>query len=421
MLLGAFVAALVLFALIAMALANIPLLLRVVLSVSLGLRLIYSFVQLGRNGLSNDARSYHEEAESALLFHQLGSAHSANTLFLGKEGWPVLLEYVYRMVGAEPFAGLAVNAVAVTLLAVVIFKTSKLLKVGDKGASAAAACTLFPQFTLWSSLLLREAIIWLAVALVSYFSVRLVKSARGNVFSIGGLVLAFALLFSFRASLAATFGLALLIGVVLSKSVPLLGKLGGFILAAAALPVVMQYLNESSLLDAERISLSRSELSAANTGFTTGASGDLLSQLVAFPEGLLRVLAGPFPWELIVLGPIAVIEWICWILLIVPAVWSLRRIPAGGLILVVLAIGSLVALTVSITNYGTLARLRIMTIVVLLPLIGVAWDARFDKKRVLKDRDYGFAEVQASSNGSMGDEYEPGDPQVAVGVDTAGG
>lgn len=387
LMLVAFTIALLMGMLIAIAVTRMPNWLKVVLVLAFGFRLVYAYIILGRNGLSHDSRSYHEEAHSALIAYQHGSTHASNSLFIGKEGWPILLKYVYRIVGPEPFAGLIINAVALTLVSVIVYKTSKLLRLSDNGASVAAMSALLPQFTLWSGLLLREAIIWFAVSLIGYFATRAVTRTGNGAFSIASLALSVALLFTFRASLAVVFGFALMLSVVFAKTVPIYSKLGASALALASLPIVFAYLDESSLLDSGRIDMSRSELSAATTGFTTGSGGDLISQLVSFPEGLVRVLVGPFPWEVINLGPIAGVEWLCWIVLIVPVAWATRRLPPGGKVLVVLGLASLIALAISISNYGTLARLRIMTIVMLLPLVGVAWDAldaRMKVERILK-------------------------------------
>ncbi|WP_163377119.1 hypothetical protein [Dietzia sp. Alg238-R159] len=379
-LLLAFVIALVLAVTIIIAITAMPTWFKVVLASSAVVRLLYAWLSLQRNGVTLDAGFYHLEAKASVVALQFGIERPAASVFLGKEGWPILLEQLYRIVGPHPFAGLAINVAAVTLLSVVVYQTSSLLRLTQTARVLASACALLPQFTLWSSLLLREAITWLAIATITYCALRLTNRAPYPWAGATGLAASMAVLFSFRASVGVALGVSMLLFIVLSRTMTVGIKIAAVVAALFVAPFVLGYLDESKLLDPERLDMSRAELSAATTGFSTGGGDGLGSQLLTFPVSLLRVLVGPFPWEIIGLGPVAAGEWLFWIILLAPALAAIHKRPRGAGVLVFVSAAIMIALAFSITNYGTLARLRIMALVPLLPLIGIAWDNRRAKR-----------------------------------------
>ena len=226
---------------------------------------------------------------------------------------------------------------------------------------------LYPALFIWGTLLLREAITWFFLALLSLAAAGLVtrKSVLGNAVLMG---LAFAGLLTFRGSVAIAVIIALIAAVVVARR----GGISVYLaLALAAAVVFLTPLADQvdaifgrynfEQLDSSREALRRT----ADSAFSTGSGGPLTAIVTVLP----RVLFGPYAWEGNT-GLAGVIDGLLWVALLVPAVYGFAN-AANKRALTVLLLPSatlLIVLAMTSGNYGTMVRLRVQVAIFLIPL-----------------------------------------------------
>lgn len=308
-----------------------------------------------------DARTYDEQAQE-VLSSWLGETSVQPSLYSGKEGWPNLLAMVYAIGGPSPYLGLAINAGFCVGIAVLVWKITELICDYPLAPRVAALLVLNPVVIFWGGLLLREAGMWFFVLLATFGTARAVTQKRWHG-SGAALILGLAGAFAFRSSVAIPLGLALLVMILLYGRANFLGKLVVVLIAVAFTPFALNYMEQSSIADLERITASQAELASADSGFSIGG---IEGMAAAIP----RVVAGPFPWEIPSLGIQYVSDWAVWFGVLVFSIVGSRGIKAAWLLWVP-ALAVLVALVITSGNYGTMIRLRATALVLLLPLAGI--------------------------------------------------
>lgn len=306
----------------------------------------------------------------AVLYDEMAlGEHPESPLPLGKEGWTLLLTGLYRIFGHNPGVGLAVNVLAATVTTGVIARTATHL--GLPGTRSAWIAALWPSGILWSSLLLRESITWMFLALCMLGFAGLATSPKWRTYGLVLLVSAVGL-FEFR-------GTAALIAVAAGGIALLIARRNYLLLAAATIaaalvvtgPLGAPIRDVFGQYSLERILYSRQWLSE---NATTGFPIDNLWEV------LVRVLIGPLPWEWGVVGPIFALDGVVWVLMVILAVrgWQESGDRRLILILVLPAVALWVSLAVNSGNYGTMQRLRALPELLLLPLAaaGSVWRRR---------------------------------------------
>lgn len=293
---------------------------------------------------------------------------------LGKEGWPQLLGLVYGTLGHSPLLGLWINAFAAAATVILMGIVASRLELNVRGTAWAFA--LLPEFLIWSSVLLRESLVWF---LLSVMLVGLTGVASGRRVIWSGLLLAggTAALLSVRGTLAviilaagiaalmftrrsgiATVGASLLV-ILIPFSEPVLGRItqitGGYSLAS---------------IEASRDALTRT----ASTGFEVAAGGGGLSSIVSV---LPEVFFGPFIWNIGAVGIPGVAMGLIWGMILLFAVvgWRQHSNKRALLVLILPAVSLLLVLALTSGNYGTLVRLRVQAEIFLVPLAvtGFLW------------------------------------------------
>jgi hypothetical protein len=304
----------------------------------------------------------------ANLYDQIAmGGHPDEPLPLGKEGWTALLTFIYKLFGHQPVLGLLINVLAAALTVGFMAMVARTL--GLPARRTAWFVALSPPGILWSSLLLRESLTWMFLAITLLGFAGLAASRRVP-WSILVLVVGFVGLFEFRGTAAVIIGAAGAIAVPLIRRNYLLlvgGAAAVALIVLSPLGAPIQNIFEQYNLD--RIEYSREWMSEnATTGFPVG---DLWQVLV-------RVAIGPGPWEWATVGPLFAVDGILWIAVLLLAARGWATTPHRRLTLVLLLPAVLFWFSLAVTsgNYGTMQRLRALPELVLLPLAAAGTLAR---------------------------------------------
>ncbi|MGO4692091.1 hypothetical protein [Glaciibacter sp. 2TAF33] len=293
----------------------------------------------------------------------------------GKEGWPLLLGAAYSLVGRVPFVGILLNCIAVGVSAVFVASTAKLL--WGKFSPTALYLWYFgtPLIALLGPSLMREALCWMAISMLAFGAVAL---ARRRAHAVWPILVGAGALFAVRTSLAVLVITALamswMVCILLAKKryfMVALTMAAGVAIASTVLGSVLDGLGFSEqFLQANRVYISAD----ATTGFASSSlQPGLLGLLSTAAQVFPRVVLGPYPWE-IQLAPAWIwvaTNTIAWLVLLILAIRSLtfegrRRVRMVALLAVALL---LFGMSLSLTNYGIIVRMRGACVFLLLPLV----------------------------------------------------
>lgn len=317
----------------------------------------------------------------AFQFAQSLKGESVEVQFAGgKEGWPVVLGLVYFLFGRVTFVGIIISCIAVAISAIFVSGSAELLAGRFSERALYMWYFLTPLILLLGPSLMREALCWMAVSMVSY---GVIARSSGHTRGLLVALLGALILGAVRTSLAVLViaGLAVSWVCLILISRKMYYVLAAIAIAVAALASILLSPTLGALDSAEAsLQANRLYLSAeATTGFSTsvlgtGVGGFLVVVMEVFP----RVLLGPFPWELGIpweAGESMVWLWVLsnsliwlallWVVLRKRRLLKHRR--AAALILGATAIVML-GMSLSLTNYGIIVRMRGTPMIMLLPL-----------------------------------------------------
>ena len=322
-----------------------------------------------------DAYFYDDEAQQLASFWA-GHAAIGPSLSPGKEGWPYALAGLYSAFGHFPVTGLIVNAAACALLVSVAAATAR--RLGGPVRAAAWLTALLPSFLLWGSLLLREALAWLALSLVMYALMGILKPITVRRDWIVFFAALTALL-SLRGSVAFVIGGAsVLAATLVSRRGWVVAVMTVAITLALAGPFANQYSAIIGAVDLQQLNASRLALfaTASTSGYAVTAFANVGSVVSALPDLVARALFGPFPWEWPALGPAFAADAIVWLCLLWMSWRGWRGTPDRRRTILVIIPAALLLLVLALTsgNYGTLGRLRAEVAVILIPLASMGLD-----------------------------------------------
>ena len=327
-----------------------------------------------------DAETYHGDAVKIARHWSEGTPMP--TLPFGKEGFFFALARLYEFFGPHRVAGLALTSLCSALLVPLVADTTRRL-FGNRAAGAVVPLiVLLPGVLVWTSQLLREAPILVALALGANLAVRL--SERASPARFAALGLSVAVLFTLRANVAYVFGACLLVGLVLSGRHLMAGIVTAAVTAGLVAAIVMGgglgergYEYTATNADLKQVNTVRSDLATAASGVGRDADVSTTSGSLAYlPLGVPQFLLGPFPWQVRngrqFFG-----------LLEAMTIWALIPALVRGLrlavhssgrriaLLIAPAVGLTIVLSLLIGNLGTIVRERLQVLVFLLPLIAL--------------------------------------------------
>lgn len=350
-----------------------------------------------------DARGYDQKAQEQVAFWA-GTSSVAPGNTVGKEGFTLILAQVYQAMGHYPILGIMLNVTVCALTVPVIASAAD--RMGLSGRRSAWLAALFPPMVLWGGLLLRESLIWLAIAIVARSLVGL--SIRTTFVDIGCLALGLIGLLWLRGTAAILVGTAGLLTLIVIRRRPgpaVIGLLlAGFIVAT---PLAARIGQITGAYNLDKINMSRTELTLADSGFAAVSYSDPLGALKALPTMIPRTLAGPYPWEWAGMNPLFAFDAVAWLLLLFWIARGLVRTERRvALVLVGPAVAILLALAVTSGNYGTLQRLRLLSGIMLIPLAAAGIATAKPQGRSRRTRS-GLSNIVSGETGGMKLELEP--------------
>ena len=295
----------------------------------------------------------------------------------GKSGYVLFLATVTFLLGGGPYVAIAMNAVAIMWLLIICARTADSLG-SCHPHRASFAVALFPGLLLWGSPPLREAAVVLCIGIIVDASVQLSARAR-----LGGawmrLVGASLALLVLRGSLGVVVPVAALLSIFIAekeKSRVAVVPLG--LTAIAAVWAIAPSIVSSTLsrTDPTIVAVSLEELSRSSSGFTQ--SSGPIGRIAA----VARVLLGPFPWELGSAG-ISSLEAPVWIAATILAISRVRSHGRQVAVPALIGLSIALAIAISVGNYGTLLRMRLMIIPCLAVLLSLG--SRTKSPKLLPD------------------------------------
>lgn len=303
----------------------------------------------------------------------------------GKEAFPFMLAAVYWLFGHIPFAVIVLNATVSAVVVMVVSATAA--RISGRQRTVAWLAATYPPLVLWGSLLMREAVTYLLLALSLWAVVGLwKKTSDRRAWAV--LLISLVLLLGFRGSAATIVGAASIIALVLrSKRIWVIGA--GIVAAGALVAGGAWFFGPDHLAD------SRMQLSGeATTGFLPSqppadpiGPGPSIDPVGADPsidpvgmgrsilQVLPRVALGPYPWEWSRVGIPLALDAVCWLVVLVAVGhgWARVRPRAVASVLLIPAAALFMALVITSGNYGTMQRLRVQVAVAVLPLASMTW------------------------------------------------
>jgi len=333
---------------------------------------------------AGDANTYDDLARRILAHWTTGGP--GPTLPPGKEGFYYLLAGTYWVLGAHTAAGLAVNATLSAAVVPLLSDTTRRLFGKPAARYVPPLVVLLPGLLLWTSQLLKEAVIVLLVVAAANCAIRMTDRVSPG--AIAGLAMSLALLFTFRAWVALIMAAGLMVGIALSKDGLMSGLgtgLSGATLVAVLLAFGLGYSGYRAAVNTnfEDANTVRQDLaSRANTGFDVQADISTPQTALSYlPRGLLSFSLGPFPWQIrgtrqVAVVPDMLVWW--WLLpsLVVGAGTARRLAGRRILVLVLPATVTTMLLSLSVGNFGTVVREREQIVVLIMPLFALGMAER---------------------------------------------
>lgn len=348
--------------------------------------------------LANDEVSWH--ALAAAMAEAFAGHGSPVTYVAGKEGYMWILGALYWLGGPSPLIPLALNlachAVSVSAVGATAAFLARRAGLSDGAQDARIAAWILaamPIIAMWVPRVLRETLTILLISLAVLIAVRVLQ--EGHYHIAWWLIPVLGCLAWIRGTLGVGVAAAICIAALLTAARRAgVGSRGAAILAAfvaTATQSVLANLVSALGLSEEKLVGATAELSSIAVSGFSGLSGrGTLTDVLAVT--LPRVIAGPFPWEWSTSGVmmLAIAELACWVSIFVPAAlisWQvLRRRPVivpGVTVLWLTAVFLLAALSLSVGNYGILARFRPMVMTALLPLAAIYFASRRRRARAV--------------------------------------
>lgn len=349
-----------------------------------------------------DAIHYSAQAED------LVTGHAGRGVTPGKELFTYLLKLVYSTVGVQPGIIIALNVLLVAAVPTMLGIVAASLRMPIKLSQWAGA--LVPQTFLWGVLLLRESIIWFAILLCILALAKLYETRRWAIW-LPVLVVALVILAYTRGTIAIVLAAAaviVLLIMVRSLKVATITIGAALVLgmvAVLALPGIGALVAKFSADSGAAARVPGASSRTSSTLFHPMHFGnDFLDLVAAKAQALLNTAAGPTPLDLGHVSIIYFADGLVWVVVLAFAIvgWVFIRPKFPALLLFIPAALILASMAWTLTDYGTLIRLRLMPLLILLPVAAYgftgAW-ARLAQRR----RDRALA-VPAEAEGQSGED-----------------
>ena len=330
----------------------------------------------------DDALYYNQSALSIVSHWQHGSA--LPNFLPGKMYFLYIVAGVYRVLGPHAEVMLAVNAVLAAALIPLLADTTKRMFGSAAARCSSALVLLLPGVLLWSSMLLREAMALVLIAVAANAGVRMVEGVKiGRLVALG---LSLVGLLGLRSVAALAVGAGIIVGVAVGWSrLGLRARLamGAVLLVTLSLAIVggdgSKMLSDGlGRVDASRAIAGTLATSAIDPGQDVSTPGRAALFVVSHaPEAF----AGPFPWNMRsarhVIALLDVAVWWCLLpTLFVGLHLGVSRVGARAAVLLLPAGAMHVVLTLAVGDFGTMLRQRPQVVLFLVPFLALALSLR---------------------------------------------
>lgn len=349
---------------------------------------------------NNDAAAYHYLGIDAAHALASGTTFSYVT---GKDGWPEFIGYIYLIFGVDPLPVIATASAGIPLTAWTIGQVTILTAPPGRSGNeldrrnyrarlAFRIVAYWPGFMVWGDTMLRESVCWTlaAMALLGWLRLRERRLAGVLLLAIGLAGLA-----SVRGTLAVLVASGIVIAATLLVAVHHRGLRPIVVLVIIAalivVPAVIAQIAGVFNLDLDFVNRSRAELaSTASSSFgSVGAYSSASDVVMGTVLNLPRALAGPFPWEwsLTASGLLTAADALVWCAVLAILFRQRRMLNKQQLTtFLVPALSVLLPLAASSGNYGTMVRLRTISLVMIVPLIATAISSRKTRSNSTQSR-----------------------------------
>lgn len=352
-------------------------------------RLAYGFFSLWTAGLgASDALQYNSQAVS-LAENEI----THDRLTIGKESFPLLLSWVYRVFGEAPEIGIVVNCAVAATIPTIVYLACRQLDWKDAATPAAWIVALWPVGIFWQGLLLRESLV-IALLALALWGATLARSGM-VVRGLAMLAVTGFLMMGFRGGLAfiplLILPAALALLAVYSTGMRATAKIASFALIAVLVvisgPALNSLAKEAGYFD---VSARSASIEANNSGSTSvSETGEDMGDGTA-ADGVVKLPVaafGPYPWRWSNAGSAAAgldgLLWFAGAALALIGLFSHRQRRSAVLCLLPLGV-LLVYIGASSSNFGLIMRMRGVGLPFLAPLmaLGVAvWLANVRDRR----------------------------------------
>ena len=290
---------------------------------------------------------------------------------------------VYYVLGNQPMAAAAFNALLGTLLVLLAYLQTRMVFHPAVARRTVQLTALFPSLVLWSAIASKDTAVTFLVSLAVYSCMRLKE--RFSLPSLLGIVVSLAAVWPIRYYMLYFAAMALLGAMVVA---PGLRAATGFVkqaVTAGALALVLVVVGvagsaqeSASGLTLERAAGYRAGMArGAESGFGRGADTSTAGGALGFlPLGMAVLLFGPFPWQFTSARSVAALpELLIW-WSFVPALWAGLRFAVrwrfdrvSPMVLFAALLTPAYALVAG--NVGTAFRMRAQIVIYLLAFVAV--------------------------------------------------
>jgi hypothetical protein len=307
-------------------------------------------------------------------------------------GYSSLLAAILDLTGPNEWAIRATNVVFGAAVAVVVYELVHLL-IGRRAAIFAGMATaLWPSLILWSSVVLKDPLVLLALAV---FFLGVVLAWRGSFWGVVAATAGIALVDWMRPWAFAVASVALVLGLLVRVIAGPRRDMASFVALVVLVGVVgvvggEGFLGARFIASRSSLELIQGSRGGSATGETSFAEepGSTKEVIEDVPTGVVYGLIGPLPWQAgsTFAAAFLVVELAFWWTILVLAVISVWRIRPRRLLdswapLGAFAAGVVLVLAIYESNAGTALRQRAMIFPIVVALAAYVLAERFDRAR----------------------------------------
>ncbi len=321
---------------------------------------------------------------------------SGDVALSGRGGYDYLVMIVYVIFGHTPIGAKVVNGILGTHTAVFIYLIARDIFGRKVARTSFVLVAFFPSLLLWSSLMLKDALVMFMITLTIWSAMKLHRRFRIRYVVI--ILASMAYLTNIRYYIASLIMAAIISSFLVQPLRRLIRSIFVGLVLAILFAVVWQYALGNTEGHHAGYPLDLARINDVRQGFAGGGSkflGDVriesyMEALKFMPLGFSYFFLGPFPWQIKIHRPLqvmAVPEVLIWYFLlpfmIYGFAYTLRNSFGRSYPIIIYVSILTLAYTLTITNMGSLYRFRAQMLIFYFIFVGVGI-VRFRNRRRLR-------------------------------------